>query len=350
MVACTERGDWPVTSSVELIAALPKAELHVHLVGATTVDTVLELARRHPGRVPTDREELARYYEFVDFPHFINVYSAVNKLVATPEDVRTLLLGLARDLAANNVRYAEVTVSAVAHFARISPADLSAALVTGRRQALAEHGVELAWIFDVPLPSDEPDGRGTLDYALSQRPEGTVGFGLAGLEAPYRRADFRPVFREAVAAGLRSVPHAGETTGPEEIWAALRDLDAERIGHGVSAVKDEKLLRHLAETGVPLEVSLTSNVRTRAVPSLAEHPLPRLLDAGVTVTLNTDDPGMFGTDLNREYRLCHEVFGLGRSELAELARNAARAAFCSEQTRSRLLKGIDAVERAAAEQ
>jgi aminodeoxyfutalosine deaminase len=334
----------------EFIAALPKAELHVHLVGAASVDTVLELARRHPGRVPTDRAELARYYEFTDFPHFINVYSAVNKLVTTPEDVQTLLLGLARDLAANNVRYAEVTVSAVAHFARISPDDLSAALVAGRRQALAEHDVELAWIFDVPLPSDEPDGRGTLDYALDQRPEGTVGFGLAGLEAPYRRADFRPVFQEAIAAGLRSVPHAGETTGPKEIWAALRDLDAERIGHGVSAVRDEKLVKHLVETGIPLEVSLTSNICTKAVPSLAEHPLPQLLDAGVTVTVNTDDPGMFGTDLNREYLLCHEVFGLGRSELAELARNAARAAFCGEQTRSRLLEGIDAVERAAAEQ
>jgi aminodeoxyfutalosine deaminase len=334
------------------VAALPKAELHVHLVGAASVDTVLELSRRHPrSRVPKDRDELARYYEFTDFPHFINVYSAVNKLVTTPEDVQTLLLGLARDLAANNVRYAEVTVSAVAHFPYgITPATLSEALVAGRGKALAEYDVELAWIFDVPLPSDAPDGRGTLDYALHQRPAGTVGFGLAGLEAPYRRADFRSVFQEAIAAGLHSVPHAGETTGPEEIWAALHDLGAERIGHGVSAAQDEKLLKHLAETGIPVETSLTSNIRTKAVPSLAEHPLPRLLDAGVTVTLNTDDPGMFGTDLNREYLLCHEAFGLGRAELAELARNAARAAFCSEQTRSRLLEGIDAVERAAAEQ
>jgi aminodeoxyfutalosine deaminase len=334
------------------IAALPKAELHVHLVGAASVDTVLELSRRHPNSpVPKDREELKRYYEFTDFPHFINVYSAVNKLVTTPEDVQTMLLGLARDLAANNVRYAEVTVSAIAHFpCGISPDTLSEALAQGRNRALEEHDVELAWIFDVPMPSDRREGYSTLGYVLDQRPEGTVGLGLAGLEAPYPRAGFTPVFQDAIAAGLHSLPHAGETTGPEEIWAALRDLGAERIGHGVSAVRDEKLLKHLAETGIPVEVSLTSNICTKAVPSLAEHPLPRLLDAGVTVTLNTDDPGMFGTDLNREYLLCHEVFGLGRTELAELARNAARAAFCSEQTRSRLLEGIDAVERAAAEQ
>jgi aminodeoxyfutalosine deaminase len=334
------------------IAALPKAELHVHLVGAASLDTVLELARRHPRTlVPTDRAELARYYEFTDFPQFITVYSAVNKLVTTPDDVQTMLLGLARDLAANNVRYAEVTVSAIAHFPYgTGPEALSEALVNGRHRALAEHGVELAWIFDVPMPSDHREGYSTLEYVLDHRPEGTVGLGLAGLEAPYPRAGFKAAFQDAKAAGLRSLPHAGETTGPEEIWAALEDLGAERIGHGVSATSDDRLLKHLAATGIPLEVSLTSNICTRAVPSLAEHPLPRLLDAGVTVTLNTDDPGMFGTNLNREYRLAHEVFGLGRSELAELARNAARAAFCSEQTRSRMLDGIDAVERAAAEQ
>jgi aminodeoxyfutalosine deaminase len=334
------------------IAALPKAELHVHLVGAASLDTVLELARRHPTTsVPKDRAELARYYEFTDFPHFITVYSAVNKLVTTPDDVQTMLLGLARDLAANNVRYAEVTVSAIAHFPYgVGPGTLSEALVTGRKRALTEHGVELAWIFDVPMPSDLRAGYSTLEYVLDQWPEGTVGLGRAGLEAPYPRAGFKAAFHEAKAAGLHSIPHAGETTGPEEIWAALHDLGAERIGHGVSAATDEKLVRHLAETGIPLEVSLTSNLCTKAVPSLAEHPLPRLLDAGVTVTLNTDDPGMFGTNLNREYLLAHEVFGLGRAELAELARNSARAAFCSEQTRSRLLDGIDAVERAAADQ
>ncbi|MFI9381647.1 adenosine deaminase [Kutzneria sp. NPDC052558] len=327
------------------VAALPKAELHVHLVGAASLDTVLELSRRHPERhVPTERAELEQYYEFRDFPHFITVYSAVNKLVTTPEDVRTLLLGLARDLAANNVRYAEVTVSAIAHFPYgVSPEMLSEALVAGRRQALDEHGVELAWIFDVPMPSDHRDGYSTLDYVLDQRPEGTVALGLAGLEAPFPRAGFRAAFQGAIAAGLHSVPHAGETTGPEEIWAALHDLGAERLGHAVSAASDEKLLKHLAETGIPVEVSLTSNLRTRAVPSLAEHPLPRLLDAGVTVTLNTDDPGMFGTTLNHEYLLCHQAFGLGPADLAELARNAARAAFCSEQTRSRLLADIDVV-------
>jgi aminodeoxyfutalosine deaminase len=138
------------------------------------------------------------------------------------------------------------------------------------------------------------------------------------------------------------VPHAGETTGPETIWAALRELRAERIGHGTSAIGDPALVAYLVEQGIPVEVCPTSNLRTRAVATLAEHPLPRLLEAGVPVTLATDDPGMFHTDLNREYLLCHEHFGLGRAELAELSRAGVRAAFCSAELKRSLLAEIDA--------
>lgn len=335
------------TDIATFVTALPKAELHVHLVGSASVDTVLELARRHPGRgVPTERAELEQFYEFVDFTHFIQTYIKVNSLVTTAPDVETLVLGLARDLARNTVRYAEVTVSALSQLnIGIGAEELTEALVSGRRRAAAEHGVELAWIFDIPMPEDRRGGYETLDYVLAHRPEGTVGFGLAGMEVP--RPPFAKPFAAAIDAGLHSVPHAGETTGPETIWSALRDLRAERIGHGITAVEDPKLLDHLAEHGIPLEISPTSNVCTKAVASIEEHPLPKLLAAGVTVTLNTDDPGMFGTDLNREYLLCHNVFGLGVTDLAELARNGARAAFCSEDTRARLLAEIDAVVASA---
>jgi aminodeoxyfutalosine deaminase len=149
----------------------------------------------------------------------------------------------------------------------------------------------------------------------------------------------------AMDGGLHLVPHAGETTGPESIWSALRELRAERIGHGTSAVGDPSLLAYLAEHGIPVEVCPTSNIRTRAVATLAEHPLPRLLEAGVPVTLATDDPGMFHTDLNREYLLCHQHFGLGRTELAELSRAGVRAAFCSPERAGALLAEIDAVCR-----
>ncbi|SDC46417.1 adenosine deaminase [Actinokineospora iranica] len=329
------------------IRALPKVELHLHLVGAASLDTVLELARRHPEHgVPTDRDELARFYEFTDFTHFITVYGSVAGLVKTGADVTTLVLGIAADLAAVNTRYAEVTVTPLGHLVTgIDPAELAEALTEGRKRALSEHGVALAWVYDIP-GGLETDGQETITWVLRHAPEGSVGFGVGGLEVGVPRARFRRSFELAAGAGLHLVPHAGETVGPAEIWSALRDLRAERIGHGVSAVADPALLRHLAEHGIPLEVCPTSNLRTRAVPDLADHPLPRLLAAGVPVTLATDDPGMFHTDLDREYLLCHERFGLTRAELAEIARTGVRAAFCAPEVKAGLLAEIDAVARA----
>jgi aminodeoxyfutalosine deaminase len=331
----------------EFIATLPKVELHVHLIGSASVDTVLELARRHPDRgVPTERDQLHAFYEFTDFAHFIEVYIKVNRLVTSGADVTALLVGLARDLARNRVRYAEVTVTPAAHLMLgIEPEELAEALTAGRAQARDTHGVELAWVFDIAGAMGYRWGMTTARWAVSHGPAGTVGFGLGGAELGVPRDKYRDAFAIAREAGLRLAPHAGETTGPETIWSALRDLHAERIGHGTSAVADPALLAHLVEHQVPIEVCPTSNLRTRAVATLAEHPLPRLLDAGVPVTLATDDPGMFHTDLNREYLLCHEHFGLGRSELAELSRAGVRAAFCPPQVKDTLLAEIDVAER-----
>ncbi|WP_189221853.1 adenosine deaminase [Saccharothrix coeruleofusca] len=327
------------------IAELPKVELHVHLVGSASPATVLALARRHPdGGVPTDEAELLEFYEFTGFDHFIDVYAKVSDLVTTGDDVAALVLGLAEDLARNAVRYAEVTVTATSHLrAGIAPDELDEALERSRARARVEHGVELAWVFDVPGVWDRDAGMTSAIYATRHRPAGTVGFGLGGLESDAPRAAFRRAFALAREAGLHCVPHAGETTGPEEIWAALTELGAERVGHGTSAVRDPALLRHLAERGIALEVCPTSNVRTGAVRSLAEHPLPRLLEAGVPVTLATDDPGMFHTDLNGEYLLCHEQFGLGRAELADLARAGVRASFAPDELKAKILAEIDAV-------
>jgi aminodeoxyfutalosine deaminase len=333
------------TDVAAFTAALPKVELHLHLVGSASLDTVLTLARRHPdGGVPTDREALRRFYAFRDFPHFLDVYFAVNSLVTTGADVVTLLDGAAAELAGRAARYAEIQVTPVRnHGSGISYDDLAQALADGRELAAAKHGVELGWIFDGDTALGPPGLEETLEFAVRHRPPGTVGLGLGGAEIGVRRADYAPLFARARDAGLHCLPHAGETVGPDEVWSAVRDLGAERVGHGIGAAADPALLDLLAEQGITLEVCPMSNARTNAVPSLAEHPLPRLVAAGVPVTLATDDPGMFDTDLDTEYRVAHEVLGLSTTQLADIARTGARAAFCSPELRAELLTGIDEV-------
>jgi aminodeoxyfutalosine deaminase len=333
-----------VTSARQFIAGLPKVELHVHLVGSASVDTVLELARRHPNQgVPTRRADLEQFYQFRDFARFIDVYMAVNGLVRTAEDVAALTFGVAGELAAQQVRYAELTVTPDAHLlVGIEPDGLAAALTSARERARDVLGVELAWIFDIAGELGVASGERTIDWVVDFAPPGSVGFGLGGPEIGVSRGQFAEVFARARALGLASVPHAGETTGPETIWESIHELGAQRIGHGIAAARDPELMAYLVDTGISLEVCPTSNVCTRAVRDLASHPLPDLIRAGVTVTLNSDDPGMFSTSLNQEYGLAHESFGLSLDELTELARTAVRVSYCPDDLRKRLLAEIDA--------
>ena len=341
----------------EFVRGLPKAEIHVHLQGAASVPTVLELARRHPeAGVPTEEAKLREFYAFTDFAHFIEVYFSVNGLVRTAGDVQALVSGLGRDLASVQVRYAEVTVTPDSHLMMgIAPEAITDALDQGRAEVLAEHGVELAWVFDIPGEFGLDSGVRTLDWVQRHRPEHSVGFGLGGPEIGVSRSQFRDVFARATDLGLHSVPHAGETTGPQTIRDSLDLLDAVRIGHGISAAQDADLMAELVERDVVLEVCPASNVKTRAVPRLEDHPFTILRAAGVRVTLNTDDPGMFDTDLNREFLTAHRVFGLSATELTDVAREAVHASFAGDATRARLLAEIDAyaeerlVERSVAE-
>lgn len=334
----------PATTT-PFIAALPKTELHLHLVGSASPNTVLELARRHPDAgVPTEPGELAKFYEFRDFPHFLDVYIKVDEMVRTAADVLTLLDGLASDAAASNVRYAEVTVTASMQLAKgISPETLVEALATAREDAMRRHGVAFNWIFDIPAGLGPDHAKTTVDFAIKHRPPGTVALGLAGFEEGYPRAGYRDEFALAADAGLHRVVHAGETTGPDEVWSALRDLGAERIGHGVGAARDPELMDYLAENGITLELCPTSNICTRAVPALPEHPLPSLLSRGIPISLSTDDPGMFATNLNREYTIVAEQFDLCNAQLAEIARNGFRAGFCDDKLREAALAEIDEV-------
>jgi len=312
------------------------------------VPTVLELAQRHPegGAVPRTEPELRAFFEFRDFPHFAEVYGAVSALVREPADVAALVTGAARDLASQNVRYAELTVTPVTFTSQGMPAaGVTEALDIGAATARREHGVRIGYVFDIAGEYGGEAARATLDHALSWPPEALSGFGLAGIEQARTayRDDFREVFATAIAAGLHSVPHAGEMSGPETIWEALNGLHAERIGHGISCLADPTLVAYLRERQIPLEVCPTSNVCTRQVPDLASHPLPRLLAEDLLVTLNSDDPPMFSTTLTQEYRQAASVLGLSRDQLADLARNGVRASFLDAAAKQALLGEIDEV-------
>jgi len=332
------------------IAGLPKVELHVHHVGSAAPRIVAELAARHEGRtpVPADPEAVAKYFEFRDFAHFIEIYLSVVDLIREPEDVRILTFEVGRELARQQVRYAELTVTPYSHVSRGIPAEaFCEAIEDARVRAEAELGIMLRWCFDIPGEAGLAAAEETLAIALDQRPDGLVSFGLGGPEVGVPRPQFKPYFDKARAAGLHSVPHAGETTGPETIWDAIRELGAERIGHGISAARDERLMAYLAEHRIPLEVSPTSNVRTRAVPSLDEHPLPLLRAAGVPVTINSDDPPMFGTTLNDEYAVAARLLDLDGAGLAGLAREAVDASFLPAGDKQSIKDEIDAYAASA---
>jgi aminodeoxyfutalosine deaminase len=331
------------------IAGLPKAELHVHHVGSASPAIVSELAMRHPGAVPVDTEELRRFFEFRDFAHFVEVYLAVVALIRTDADVRYLTYEVARELATTQqVRYAELTCTP---YTSVLPDDpdhgipieaYTEAIEDARLAAERDFGIVLRWIYDIPGESGMPAADATLSFATNHRVDALVGFGLGGPEIGVSRPQFKPHFDAARRVGLRSVPHAGETTGPQTVWDAIRVLGAERIGHGTSAAQDPKLLEHLAKHGIPLEVCPSSNVATRAVASLDEHPIQAFLDAGVTVTVNSDDPSMFGTSLNQEYEIAARLLDLDAAGVAELARAGVRASFAPDDLKAAMLAEIDA--------
>lgn len=327
------------------IAGLPKAELHVHHVGSASPRIVSELAARHrDSKVPTDPEALAEYFTFTDFAHFIQVYLSVVDLIRTPEDVRLLTYEVARDMARQQVRYAELTVTPFSSTRRgIEETAFMAAIEDARKAAEADFGTVLRWCFDIPGEAGLESAEETLRLATDDRlrPEGLISFGLGGPEVGVPRPQFKPYFDRAVAAGLHSVPHAGETTGPQTVWDALNDLGAERIGHGTSSAQDPALLDHLAERRIPLEVCPTSNIATRAVRTLDEHPLKEFVKAGVPVTINSDDPPMFGTDLNNEYAVAARLLDLDERGLAALAKNAVEASFLDPAGKARLAHEID---------
>lgn len=343
----------------DFVRAMPKAEVHIHLEGAIAPATVLELARRHNrlDRLPAqDVAGLQRWFTFTDFPHFIHIYMIIQDLLRSAEDFALIVERCGDDMAAQGIRYRELTVTPFTHThlqreKGVTIDHILDGLEMGRQRAKARHGVEMRWVFDIPrnasfpspnsLAYDPEPAKITLSQALAGRDRGVVGFGLGGFEVGAPPAPFAHAFAEAKEAGLLSVPHAGETLGPESVWGAIHALGADRIGHGVRAVEDPRLLAYLADCQIPLEVNPTSNVRLHIYPSAEQHPFPHLDRMGLLLTVNSDDPPLFNTTLCQEYELLATVFGYGRADLLRIARNAFAVAGVDARLKADLLAEFD---------
>ena len=325
------------------LRAAPKAELHVHLEGAIQPATLLELARRNGVDLPANSEaELRDWFTFRDFDHFVEIYVSITRCLRTAEDYRQIVRDFGAEMARQNVRYAEVTFSPSTHHALGVPQDVwFSGLSQGRDEIKRDFGVEVNWVFDIVRNSILHQGiTSRADYttgvAIEGQSEGVVALGLGGAEAGAPPEPYAPWFERARAAGLHSNPHAGELAGPESIWGALRVLGAERIGHGVRAIDDPALVRYLAEQRVPIEVSPTSNLRLGVYPDYARHPLRALHEAGVIVTVNSDDPPLFNTTLNDEVLLMPNVFGFDVATIDELLLNPVRHSFLPPERKTAL--------------
>lgn len=342
----------------EFIHALPKAELHVHLEGAIQPETVVTLAERHnmTGSLPSTRiEELRQWFQFTDFDHFVGIYVTIQDLLRTPEDFSLIAYQLGADMAQQNILYREATFTPHTHIdyqdKGLSIKDILSGLEDGRQRAKQDFGVEIRWVFDIyrnlsfminPDGSYDPEpAEKTLAYAQEGQEFGVVGYGIGGNEVGAPSSAFTEAFMDAKLSGLLSVPHAGETMGPESVWGAVRELQADRIGHGVRAIEDPELMDYLKNHHITLEVNPTSNLRLHIYPDIESHPFKKLDDFGIPVTINSDDPPLFNTSLVKEYALIATAFDYSAEDLVRLARNAFLAAGADLPTKEALLSKFD---------
>jgi len=346
----------------DFIQSLPKAELHLHLEGTIEPETLLELSRRHAGALPLPgnryeqppgglphltQEEIAQLYQYKNFHGFLMAFKTVSERLRTPEDYELVTYKLMQRLHAENVYHAEVYISAgIVHWRGQAFAPVFEGAERGRKRGEKDFGISLLWIFDAVRHFGAQPAQRVLEEAIRcrEKSEAVIGIGIGGDEQRAPAEMFRDVFRTAREHGLRLTAHAGESAGPESIWAAI-NIGAERIGHSLTAVHDEELMAVLAERQIPLEICVTSNLKTQCCKSVSQHPLRKYFDAGLMVSLHTDDPAMFGASMNGEYRLAGSEFGFSNDELHEVARNGFEASFLPEKRKIKLLDRIDGVRR-----
>ena len=308
----------------------PKIELHVHLEGTVRADTLRAIAEHNDYALPDNLESL---YRFRDFRHFIEVWILTTNALQTEDDFRRMVVDYAEEAASHGAVYLEGIFSPAERVRRgVSYEAIFEGVCNGAQESRERHGVEIRLTPDIPRGFTMDEARDTVEWSARYRDRGVVGVGLGGLEAEFPPEPYEEVFSHAKSLGLGSVPHAGEVAGAASVRGALERLQADRLRHGIRAEEDPGLVRELAGRGTVLDVCPLSNLRTGAVRSLEEHPLPRLVAAGVRCSISTDDPAMFDTDLTRDYQAAES---LGLSPRAAYEAGVA-GALCDEETRERL--------------
>jgi aminodeoxyfutalosine deaminase len=326
------------------ILSLPKAELHLHLEGSIAPSTLLELRQRY-GMEGASLAEVERLYNYKDFAGFLSAFKDVTGHLRAPEDYELITYRLMERLKAQNILHAEVIVSVgVCLWRKQDFAAIFDGLERGRQRGEKDFGISVSWIFDAIRQFGAEKAQNVLDLAIQFRDRNVVAFGIGGDERAGPPEWFAGVYPRAAEHGLHLTAHAGESAGPESIWGAL-NLKAERIGHGLTAGQDAELIEELAERQVPIEICVTSNLRTGSCAELAQHPVRRYFDQGLMLTLNSDDPAMFRTSLVEEYALVQEAFGFTDEHLRELARNSFEVSFLPTEKKIELLDLFDAAAR-----
>jgi aminodeoxyfutalosine deaminase len=340
MAAKTKKRDVDV---VGWLRGLPKVELHLHLEGSITAETLVELSRKNDAE-PLSLEAARGIYEYTDFPTFLMTFKAVTERLHHADDYELITYAMVRDLAAQGVRHAEVYISIgiLYHFGRLDVDEVVRAMERGRGRGEREFGTTVLWLIDAVRHFGAEEGLRVFRKAAELRAEfpAIVGIGIGGDEARGPADQFREAYAEAREAGLRLTAHAGESTGPESVWAAI-NIGAERIGHALAAQHDSELMTVLAEQQIPLELNVTSNVRTGCCAGFDEHPLRLYFESGLMVTLNSDDPPMFGSDLLGEYVLAQERYEFSLEQMREIAANGVEASFLGPERKLKLLAEVE---------
>lgn len=330
----------PEPAPSSFIRQLPKAELHLHLEGTLEPATLLELRTRHGEK--STAAEAEQLYLYQDFQGFLLAFKNITEHLRSADDYEHITYRLMQRMKEENIFHAEVYVSVgVCLWRKQDFAAIFEGLDRGRSRGARDFGVSLLWIFDAVRQFGADEALRVFELAARYQDRHVVGVGIGGDELKAPPELFRSVYEFAEDNGLRLTAHAGETGPAESVWGAL-NLRAERIGHGVSAAQDPDLVEELAYRQIPVEICLTSNLRTGVCKNISEHPARSYFDQGLMITLNSDDPAIFGTSLAREYQLAQNTFGFTDEHLRELARNSFEASFLPAEKKLEFLNLFDA--------